>query len=31
MGFVRTFKDDMSIYFLVDYIRGMELFDVIIY
>lgn len=30
MGFVRTFKDDMSIYFLVDYIRGMELFDVII-
>ncbi|CAD8213308.1 unnamed protein product [Paramecium octaurelia] len=29
MGFVRTFKDDMSIYFLVDFIRGMELFDVI--
>jgi cGMP-dependent protein kinase len=29
MGFVRTFKDEMSIYFLVDFIRGMELFDVI--
>lgn len=29
MQFVRTFKDDISIYFLVEYIRGMELFDVI--
>ncbi|CAD8072813.1 unnamed protein product [Paramecium primaurelia] len=29
MGFIRTFKDDISIYFLVEYIRGMELFDVI--
>lgn len=29
MGFVRTFKDDISVYFLVQYIKGMELFDVI--
>jgi cGMP-dependent protein kinase len=29
MQFVRTFKDDISVYFLVEYIRGMELFDVI--
>ena len=28
MQFVRTFKDDHSIYFLVEYIKGMELFDV---
>jgi cGMP-dependent protein kinase len=28
MEFVRTFKDDISVYFLVQYIRGMELFDV---
>lgn len=29
MKFVRTFKDDISVYFLVEYIKGMELFDVI--
>ncbi|CAD8044669.1 unnamed protein product [Paramecium primaurelia] len=29
MQFVRTFKDEISVYFLVQYIRGMELFDVI--
>ncbi|KAM3140588.1 hypothetical protein pb186bvf_007400 [Paramecium bursaria] len=29
MGFYRTFKDDISVYFLVEFIRGMELFDVI--
>ncbi|CAD8173016.1 unnamed protein product [Paramecium octaurelia] len=28
MGFVRTFQDDIFIYFLVEYLRGMELFDV---
>ena len=29
MSFVRTFKDNLSVYFLVEYIKGMELFDVI--
>lgn len=29
MEFVRTFKDEISVYFLVEYIKGMELFDVI--
>lgn len=29
MSFIRTFKDDISVYFLVEYIKGMELFDVI--
>lgn len=29
MGFMRTFKDKNFIYFLVEYIKGMELFDVI--
>ena len=29
MTFKRTFKDDNNIYFLVEYIKGMELFDVI--
>jgi cGMP-dependent protein kinase len=29
MSFIRTFKDDLSVYFLVEYIKGMELFDVI--
>ena len=29
MEFVRTFKDEFNIYFLVQYIQGMELFDVI--
>ena len=29
MTFKRTFKDENYIYFLVEYIKGMELFDVI--
>jgi cGMP-dependent protein kinase len=29
MSFIRTFKDNFSVYFLVEYIKGMELFDVI--
>eukprot|EP01017_Pseudomicrothorax_dubius_P021557 TRINITY_DN2320_c0_g2_i2.p1 TRINITY_DN2320_c0_g2~~TRINITY_DN2320_c0_g2_i2.p1 ORF type:complete len:391 (-),score=74.98 TRINITY_DN2320_c0_g2_i2:131-1303(-) len=29
MQFIRTFKDDNYIYFLVEYIKGMELFDAI--
>lgn len=29
MRFVRSFKDDINIYFLVEYVKGMELFDVI--
>ncbi|EGR32104.1 protein kinase domain protein [Ichthyophthirius multifiliis] len=29
MKFIRTFKDDYCVYFLVEYIQGMELFDVI--
>ena len=29
MSFVRTFKDQYSVYFLVEYIKGIELFHVI--
>ena len=29
MSFCRSFKDNSSIYFLIEYVRGMELFDVI--
>ncbi len=29
MKFVRSFRDEINIYFLVEYVRGMELFDVI--
>lgn len=29
MQYIRSFKDDAHIYFLVEYVRGMELFDVI--
>ncbi|KAL4499727.1 hypothetical protein ABPG72_017267 [Tetrahymena utriculariae] len=29
MQFIRTFKDNQSVYFLVEFISGMELFDVI--
>lgn len=29
MKFVRSFKDSNSIYFLEEYVKGMELFDVI--
>jgi len=29
MKFIRTFKDSNNVYFLVEYVRGMELFDVI--
>ncbi|CAD8152969.1 unnamed protein product [Paramecium octaurelia] len=29
MGFARTFKDDISIYFLLEYIRGIKLSEVI--
>lgn len=29
MQFMRTYKDDHQIYFLLEYIKGMELFDVI--
>mgnify|MGYP000993771142 CR=1 FL=1 len=27
--FVRSYKDDTNIYFLTEYVKGMELFDVI--
>ena len=27
--FVRSYKDDVNIYFLTEYVKGMELFDVI--
>ena len=29
MQFIKTFKDNNNIYFLVEYVKGMELFDVI--
>ena len=29
MQFIRTFKDSYNVYFLVEYVKGMELFDVI--
>ena len=29
MQFMRTYKDDYQIYFVLEYIKGMELFDVI--
>ncbi|EAR85527.2 CGMP-dependent kinase 5-1 (macronuclear) [Tetrahymena thermophila SB210] len=29
MKFIRTFRDNNNVYFLVEYVRGMELFDVI--
>lgn len=29
MEFIRTFKDQNYLYFLVEYVKGMELFDVI--
>lgn len=29
MSFIRSFKDEQSVYFLLKFIRGMELFDVI--
>lgn len=29
MQFYQSMKDDLNIYFLVEYIKGMELFDVI--
>lgn len=29
MQFMRTYKDDFQVYFLLEYIKGMELFDVI--
>jgi len=29
MQFIRTFKDNNFIYFLLEYIKGMELFDAI--
>jgi cGMP-dependent protein kinase len=29
MKFLRTYKDQNNLYFLVEYIKGMELFDVI--
>ncbi len=29
MQFIRTYKDEHSIYFLCEFIKGMELFDVI--
>jgi cGMP-dependent protein kinase len=29
MKFIKTIKDNNNIYFLVEYIKGMELFDVI--
>ena len=29
MQFMRTYKDENQIYFLLEYIRGLELFDVI--
>ena len=27
MKLIRTFKDDINIYFLIEYIKGIELFD----
>lgn len=29
MQFIRTYKDDYQVYFLLEFIKGMELFDVI--
>ena len=29
MEFIKSIKDDNNIYFLVEYIKGLELFDVI--
>lgn len=29
MKFIRTFRDNNNVYFLVEYVRGLELFDVI--
>jgi len=29
MHFIKTFKDDYNIYFLLECVRGMELFDAI--
>jgi cGMP-dependent protein kinase len=29
MQFIRTFKDENNVFFLIEYVRGMELFDVI--
>ena len=29
MQFMRTYKDENQIYFLLEYIKGLELFDVI--
>lgn len=29
MEFIRTYKDDYQVFFLLEYIKGMELFDVI--
>lgn len=29
MTFIRSMKDSINIYFIVEYIKGMELFDVI--
>ncbi|CAK82587.1 unnamed protein product (macronuclear) [Paramecium tetraurelia] len=29
ISFMKTFKDSMDVYFLLEYVRGMELFDVI--
>ena len=29
MQFIRSFKDENFVFFLVEYIKGMELFDVI--
>lgn len=29
MQFIRPLKDENNIYFLVEYVKGMELFDVI--
>jgi serine/threonine protein kinase len=29
MQFIKTYKDNNNIYFLVEYVKGIELFDVI--
>lgn len=29
MGYFRSFRDDDNVYFLLEFIRGLELFDVI--
>ena len=29
MKYIRSFKDEQNIYFLTEFVRGMELFDVI--